>query len=380
MAKLIGLARVPVLLAIAILASSCAEAADDSAPAAGGGEDAAANVSEARELVEEAMEDPAFTQPTEPFDMSQNRGKTVWFISPTLGLPIQRDIIAGYEEAAEVAGINVRVWDGKGLPAEQNKGIQQAIAQGADGIHIQAIDPGLVDGSLEDAAEADIPVIESQNREPDEPVPSPIFGQTTFSFAGAGKLLADYVIANSDGQANVLYFNDPEFPALIAQEKGVKSEFERLCPDCTLEIQHFRVATFQTELPSTVATLLRRHPDTDWIIVCFDGAVVFVEQGVRSVPGAEENVRLVSADAVEDNLKAIRAGRTIQEADVGLPLNWFGWANLDLLGRAMLDETAVRSVELPVRFLTEENLPASDDDLFVSANWREEYKRLWGIE
>lgn len=363
---------------LAFAATACgSEESEQPAGSEGSAAEAGSSVAAAQERVQAAMEPPVFEAPGGEFDMSQNAGKTVWFIAPAMSLPFVASIAEGFQEAAETAGMKAVVFDGKGNVTEWNKGVQQAVNQGADGIHLQAIDPALVSGPLEQAIDKGIVVIDGQNGDPDAPTPDGLFGHATFSFTDTSKRLADYIISQSNGAANVAMLTDPKFPALEIRRKAIEEQFAAECPDCTFSAEDVDVATIAQRVPQTVQTLLSREPDTTWIISAFDGMVSFIEQGLRDA--GKEDVRVIGADAVAQNLEAIRDGNTMQEADVGPPLAWQGWGQVDLLGRALAGEEPLNA-EIPTRFFTKENLEGTTAETFFGDTpFKDEYQALWGM-
>lgn len=369
------------LLAFAVGVAACGSD-DESSGGNGGGSEgsgaADAAVDEAQARVEAAMEVPSFEAQGEPFDMSKASGKTVWFIAPAMALPFVAAIADAFEEAAGEAGMEAVIFDGKGQVNEWNKGVQQAVSQGADGIHLQAIDPALVSGPLKQAVADGIVITDSQNGNPDDSVPDGLFGHVGFSFDEIASLQSDYIIWQGEGQAQVVLVTDPKFPALQAHRESLEAEFAEKCPDCGFSVEETDVATMAQQLPQAVQTLVRREPDTDWIISGFDGAASFIEQGLRG--GSATEIRLIGADAVTANLEGIRSGSLIQETDVGPPPEWQGWAEIDLQGRALAGEPPSNST-VPVRFFTEENLEGtSGDNVFGDPPFREEYRSLWGLD
>src|SRR5689334_10444889 len=120
----------------------------------------------------------------------------------------------GVQEAAKALGWSVTVADGKGDPATWNSAIQQAVASKADGIVLLAVDPALVAGALAKAKAAGIPVISTF-------IPklgsTAVDGYASTDHAQGGKILADWIIKDSGGQAKVLMLREKAFPELVTR-------------------------------------------------------------------------------------------------------------------------------------------------------------------
>jgi ribose transport system substrate-binding protein len=362
---------------VAIVWAATGTSAATKSPAAAQAQ--ASGISQAKALVQAAMNAPSFKGPKTSFDMSKNKGKTVWFISP-VSVPFVLDIIKGAKEAAAAAGIKLVVFDGKGLVTEWNKGVREAVAQKADGIILQAEDPTLVSTPLAAARAAHIPVIDAEVSDPTSPKAPGIFAHVTIDFSRGGRLLADYMTWKSGGNAHAIAFYDSHFSVHRIILGGLKSELSRVCPRCKLTTEVADSAQIATQGPAKTANVLRRQPDTNWLVAIADYEAPWLLQGVRTA-GATGKVRLIGHDAVFDNLKLIRKGQG-QEADPGIPLGWKGWAEIDEIGRAMAGEPPANE-NIPYRFFTKENLPRSGtltSAIFGKTDYRSAYKKLWGLK
>ncbi len=332
-------------------------------------------VATAKALVAQAMKPLTFTASGAPFDMKKNAGKSVWWISPNQSIPAMVANSNSFTQAAKAAGMKVTVFDGRGQVATWNQGVTEAVAQHADAILLQGIDPKLVAGPLKDAVKAGIKVVDSGNGGAHDPVPAGVYGHAAIDPHTYYGLLADYIIAASNGTAHVGIFSDPKYMILREGVAIQMAEFKRLCPGCKVTLQNIDSSQMATQLPATTQTVLRRQPDTTYVLPIFDAMVNFVLQGVRQI-GAK--VQVVSGDAVPANLDLVRKGQ--QAADMGLPAEMIGWVEVDLIGRALAGQPP-QSEGVPVRLLTKANLPIKYDfaSLFGKFNYQAAFKKAWGI-
>lgn len=336
----------------------------------------ASNRDEAGARVQNAMEPPEFIPPGGPIDVTSLKGKSLWYIAVSLGIPYVADCASGLEEAAKEVGVEVTTFDGKGQLAEQSKGVELAIARGADVIVLQAIDPRLIAGPLEKAGNASIPVIDSGSRDADAPKPETIWGNAEHYGKQYKQLMVDYAIAETEGDVHGVYLFDPVIEPWIYHGEAMQEELAELNPSGTLELVEYSLANPQ-ELLGKVNTTLTRNPEINWIFPAFDGAVVAIIQAMRQADVVGD-VRLVGCDGVAANLDLVRAG-DVQESDIALPAMWFGWAEMDLAARAMLGEEPTMAI-VPFRFVTAENLPPTNDyDTIMETDFREEFRKLWGL-
>lgn len=379
--------RLP-LVVIAMLAALALAACGDDSSSDGGdaatttvAEEAAADggalVAEAKAAVEEAMGEPAFDAAGASFDMASNEGKTIWFISPSQAVPYTAAVSEGAKEAAEAAGMRLVVFDGKGRVTEWNKGIQQAVAQKADGIILQAIDPRLVSGAIARAESAGIPIVDSDNGDPDAELTDGVDAHVTVDYTGIGKRWAQYIVSQTGGEpTKVAVFYDPAFQADQNKIDGLTAELERLCPDCELIVERFSVATFAQDLPGRVQNVLRREPDVGWLVAGFGAQVRYIIQGMRQ--GDADDVRLIAVSAEPENLELIADGEML-EADIGVPTDWLGWAQVDELGRLMAGADPAGQ-RIPVRLFDAANLEQAGEQLYGASDFRTEFRSGWTAE
>lgn len=364
-------------LALAACGSS-SSSSSSSSPGKGGTD---AQVKAAKEYVAKYSGDPKFISPGEPIEVTSLKGKTVWIIPSDLSIPFMQTVANGYKEAAEAAGLKAVVFDGKGTTKEYNRGIQQAIGTEAAAIALISIRSAFVTGALKDAAAAKIPIVGVSTIDANESAEPGTAGAATFDYVASGKLLAAYAIANTKGPVRSIFSNVPEFVELNKLKQGVEEGIKEFCSSsCAVSTVDSQAATFKTQVPTLVQSQLARNPDTNWVFPAFDGQAVFAVSAIKQA-GRGEDVRIGSINAVQANLDLIKDD-DVQAVDVGASNTWQGWAAFDRALRAILGEKPAVS-EVPIKLFDKENLQGVDTSseaaLFTGADFRQEYRRLWGV-
>jgi ribose transport system substrate-binding protein len=336
-------------------------------------------VADAKAMVAKAMEKPTFAAPGEPLDMSKLKGKHIWIITSTMAVPFVATIAKSVQDAAGKAGIEAKLFDGKGNVSEWNRGLAQAVAQHADGIVTVGASPELMKGPMKDALDAKIPVVDAVTADQSAPLVPGTFAHVSISFIHSGELQAAYAIARSEGKANVLVLGDNEFPGEVSRVEGMQSAFKSMCPDCKVTVEDTQVANLGTKLGQQAQTLLRRDPDTNFVLPTYDAQALFVVPAIKSA-NFDRTIEVIGSDAVPSNLDSIRQGN-IQVGDVGEPSVWLGWAALDEVARGMLGMAAVDE-KIPLRLFTQENLKdiSNDENELFGGDFVAEYSKLWGLK
>jgi ABC-type sugar transport system substrate-binding protein len=333
-------------------------------------------VKEAKAGVDPARAPAKFVVPTANVDMASNKGKTIWYISLTQAIPFIANISNAVKEAGAEAGMKVVVFDGKGDVGTWNQGVDQAVAQGADGIILQGIDPTLVKNGLAKAKAKNIPVIDSFNQNPDEVAPG-IAAHVTTDFTRDGKVMADYVLSKTNCDANVLVFTQSIFHLLVNMNEGIKSEFKRLCPECKLKFVEVDPAKMTTSLGPQTQVALRRDPKVNFIMAAYDG---MASLQVPAMQGIGSKVPIISHDGAPQNLEYVRDGK-LQVADLSFPpADYTGWAQVDQIGRAMQGDKP-EGISVPVQLFDKDNVPSDVTKAFPSfGDFRSAFKKVWALD
>jgi len=365
--------------AVGVLASCGSE---DDAPSGGTGAaggstasaDAGACAAEAQKLVDEGRAAVPLKAPTSPLDLDALGGKTIWLVN-AVDTPLLLEIVSGFEQAAEAAGAQTQIVSTKGSAQRMNQGVASAVAQDADGIVLLGVDPRLVEGPLGKAKAADIPIVDSLVAGPDAPLDG-LFAHVDADMRASGGLVGDWIVADSECDANVAIFASTILTIHKLLTEGATGEIERLCPDCDVELVEFDSTKMATDLGTSTQSVLRRSPDVNYLFPVLDAGVQFVEPAVQQA-GRAEDVKIASHDGVGTNLENLRQGGE-QVVDVAFPpATWFGWAIFDQIARGVVGDKPL-DWEVPTRLIDETNVGESDAELFPDyAGFEAKFEEAW---
>jgi ribose transport system substrate-binding protein len=314
------------------------------------------------------------TVPTQAVPMHKLAGKSVWFIATSESIPLVASISQGFTAAAKAAGLKPTIYDAKGTVSGDNEGLSEAVGQHASAIVLQAISPSLVGGPLAAAKKAHIPVIDALNGDPSDPVQAGIRTHLSFDTRGNGKVMADYILANSKCNAHIGVFTASVFQSITEIAAGIKQEMTRLCPSCSDLEQQIDPATLATSVGPLTQTVLERNPNINYMVATFDGLATYMVPAIQAVGS---KVKVVGHDGVQENLQFIKKGQ-VQVADYAFPPNpSIGWTEIDQLGRLMAGMARAPQDQIPAQLITKSNYSASAFPNYV--NYQHVYEKLWGI-
>ena len=147
-----------------------------------------------------------------------------------------------------------------------------------------------------------------------------------------GVLMADYVAVHTEGDANVLFLNVPQFPVLGIEQQGFEEQFAQVCPDCKLTELEFTVDQLLAgEHISAAVSELQKDDGINFIVTGFGDMLLGMPDALS---GAGFDVPAISQAGTPLNRQMIADG-TMQVADVALPTSFLGWRAVDAGLRAI---------------------------------------------
>jgi ribose transport system substrate-binding protein len=362
----------PVALACAALALAACGSSGSSTASSGDAASTSECATAAKAVVDKTTADPALVMPTPAFDMTKNQGKTLWVIDILTNQFIQSYNTA-FSEGAAAAGMQAKIFDGKGSVAEWNTGIRQAISQKAAGIALIGIDGATVAESVKAAKAAGIPVVDVLSGDPTAPLPDGVAAHVTQSYTENGAHLADYALADTGCKLDMGILYTPDVAVWDLLGKGAAAESKKLCPDCPVESATVNLANVATDAGRAAGTLLTQNPDMNYIFATGESFIPFMEPQVKQ---ARPSVKIMGHDGLDAAVKEIKAGG-MQVATVGFPTAWTAWLTVDNLGRLIQDLPA-NDVVIPNQLIDKSNAKDSNTAQFPNfADYKNEYLKVW---
>jgi ribose transport system substrate-binding protein len=325
---------------------------------------------------------PGFTPPGPAFDAERElRGKLVFEIPITSEVPFVAAVEEGMRQAAAEVGAELEVYPNQGRPTQWAQGIRTAIARDADAILLLAQDPEVVRPQVEQAEEAGIPVVVLRTTGEGEPCPEVGTTCVPGPFERAGRLEADYVIADSGGDANILVITSNDARSTRSLLRGLRDELSRGCPDCDVRYVDVPIPDWATKLRGEVQSALVRDPGIDYVIPIYDSMSQFAVPAIVAARAAER-VKIATFNGTPFVLELLQDGEVVA-MDAGENLAWVGWAAMDQAFRVIAGERPVRSERTPLRVFDAGNVgQAGSPPRFDQGYGRAYiggYRKLWGV-
>ena len=287
--------------------------------------------------------------------------------------------------------MTVRLCDAAADPTIAAGCVTDATTGGAAAIVTGAVTYEFAPNAFDEARAAGIPVVFMDGGYPSEtgddgPWPD-LTAYASFDGAKATALVADWMIVDSGGEANVLAVrvSDTDWTKNTMTGGAVK-EFAEHCPNCTVVVVDSNAA--QTpERPSLVAATIAGNPDTNYVLPNYDSTVEpsGALEGVQNA-GYLDRVKGGTTTGQVSGLQLIADERFLY-VNAGANNYQESWVAADQAIRLMLGNPPIIDPPIQLRLFTAENvadLELTQENFlsgafFGDTGFEDVYRSLWGV-
>jgi ribose transport system substrate-binding protein len=189
-----------------------------------------------------------------------------------------------------------------------------------------------------------------------------------------GTLLAQWVIADSAGKANVVFFGTQTYACNIQRQAGFEAGM-KACTTCTEKSIEFAIAAVATTLPSQIGAALTASQNTNYVVGTFDAVSLAATDQIRQ---SGKSIKVGGFDANAPNL-ALIAKSDIQVADVTTGSEDAGWAAVDAALRAVAGQKLPASTAVSTVLITPSNIAGIGQVFKGATGYQDAFKKLWGL-
>ena len=340
-------------------------------------------ISRAQDRLTVYQKKPVFTAPGEPFDIRACAADAKMLAIPNSSAnPFLKGIIDRMKTVGEDIGLEVGEWENQGQPSQWVQGFDFAVRDDFDIVNlISGISPDTVEPQIRAANEAGVKVTTSHFYDPSDET-NPLLSSTLpVGFNEIGKILANWVTVNTDGQANIVLVVSRDVPPTFPLVDGFESELAENCPDCEI-VQEINVgvAEWGTKIQPSVQSAVQSNPDVNVIVPIYDSMSQFVVPALR-LTGKLGQVKVATFNGTPFVLDFIREGSV--DMDIGESLDWIAYATVDANMRDLCGLPVPDKINVPFYIFDENNVeeagvPAQFDtgygDAYVAG-----FRELWGL-
>jgi len=295
--------------------------------------------------------------------------------------PHTKNINNAMKEVADKVGFEFMEWQNQGRTTQWVQGVDFAIDNGFDLIDLLGgTDPRVLGPQIQRAQEAGITVVASHYSGLEQEVANDVEA-VGLDYRRAGQLLADWVILNTDGEANTLILVSNEVFSTESMLNGIKDEFEELCPDCTYRVQNVPISEWSSKIQSTVQSELLRDSSINYIIPIYDAMSQFVVPAI-TITGKQDSVKVATFNGNPFVIEFIQQGQV--EMDIGENLDWASHAIIDAEMRMLCGLDKIEDPKIPLYIFDKDNAHTAGTPPQLSVGYGdaylEGYNKLWMLE
>lgn len=379
--------RYPLAFGLALISAVVLAACGGSGDSAGGEQTDSGDVAKYEQQLE-ALYEGTYEAPSGG-PVETKPGQKVWVISSGQDIETAQNASAAMREAGQTLGWDVTIFDGKWDSSRQLSGIQQAIADGADGIVLVYVDCDPVKAGVKQARDADVAVVGIESRDCSPSLENHVVKYVNdqdfadwvaHDFGGSQ---AKWVIAKTQGQAKTIVTVQTDlFTTAVTYDPGITEEFDK-CDTCEIvETVEFVGADFGPPLQQKIEQALNKHPDANSFIAAYD-AVLTGGGGAAALrsSGRMDQIEIAGGEGSKPGIELIynEAG---MDACSGIPTAWEGYGAMMGLARVFAGQDPNKGnsgigAQICDR---DHNLPPKGESYQAPIDFVAEYEELWGVK
>lgn len=366
-----GVAAAGLTLVLALSVAACGSSSTSSSDSSAGGQ---ANTAAAQAAIAPYTGHTSAFPVTEPLSKKLPAGTKFAYLQ----CGAQACAVAGktFADAVKAIGGELTVVNAGSTASTAQAAVSSVLALKPAVTLATGLEPSLYGGGLKTLSDAGIKVVSISVAQDITPfgITFNYLGQPTFELAG--RLLANWVIANKGAKANVVFYGVPEISFSPIMQKAFEQEMQKNCPTCTERTASVGIATLGTTASRTVVTDLQSHPDTS--------TAVFATAGITSGLAAAMKAANLSATTLgyapqAGNLQDIKDGKVT--AGLAVDYSVSVWAAVDAAARLVLGDSptpAEVAGEVPFQFLGQKDITFDPTNGWTGyPDYAQRFAKLW---
>jgi ribose transport system substrate-binding protein len=325
---------------------------------------------------------PAFTPPGPAIDAAPLKGKLIFTIPVSTAIPFCSVVDQQMATFAARLGLQFQAWQSNAQLAQWAQGFTAAQERNAALVNVACgLDPATVAPQVAQTLAAHIPVVAGHTYAPGQPTLAGLSGIVYGAYIPAEKLVADWIIRQTDGAADVLVITSPSTANSPFIQKALEAEFAQYCPACKVRYIGVNTSDWATKIGPQVQSAILADPSLNYVLPIYDGMVQFTVPSIVAT-GATDRVKVASFNATPAVLDMIRSGNVVT-FDIGEDTTWLAGAIIDQDMRVLLGKPLIANYAAGLRAFTKANVEAAGVPAKFGTGYGESaangYAALWGL-
>jgi ribose transport system substrate-binding protein len=298
----------------------------------------------------------------------------IFHVACNLALEGCSKLANGIKAGTQAIGYQFKLCNGGTTANQINACFRQAIAAKPTAIVVNGIGQADAANSFAAAASAGVPIVGSFTG--DSPgikgVVTEVAGNTCTQQA---KTIADAIIADSKGKANVLWVGTKTYTCNIQRQTGFLNEM-KTCTTCTASTLTFDITSLTSQLPQQLTSALQSNPNLTYVVGTFDAVALAATQAIRQA-GKASSIKVAGFDGDAPDLQLVSKG-DIQMWDSVTGGSEPGYAAIDAAARHAAGKTVPPVTDITTMLVTKDNYAQIAPAYQGPNGYAAQYKKLWG--
>jgi len=298
----------------------------------------------------------------------------IFHVACNLALEGCSKIANGIKAGTQAIGYKFQLCNGGTTATQINSCFSQAIAARPTAIVVNGIGASDAGNSFAQAAAAHVPIVGSFTG--DSPgvkgVVTEVAGNTCTQQA---KTIANAIIANSGGKANVLWVGTNTYTCNVQRQNGFLAQM-KTCPTCHTSTISFAIDALTSQLPQQLQAAIQSNPNLTYIVGTFDAVALAATQAIRQA-GKANSIKVAGFDGDAPDLQLVKQGSIQLWDDVtggGEP----GFAAVDAAARHAAGKPVPAVTNVTTMLVTKSNYSKIAPAYAGPKGYVQQFKSLWG--
>jgi ribose transport system substrate-binding protein len=336
----------------------------------------------------------SLTPPAQPVTISSKsvngsllRGKTVTYVPIDYEIPYFHTVEAGLSNALSKVGATLDTCDAASSPSTASQCLQTAANQGSAAVVVNSIPPAFAPSGFAALAAKKIPVIfldQATTQKAQNSSQALVFGNSQSNPVAWGKYAAATIVADSNGQANVLLIDIGVSPQFHEAVVSATANILKLCHSCLVTVSTVTTGSEQ-EAETVVSSAMISHPNINYIST-IGGLQPGVASGLQDAH-ATSKVRFIGITESLSAMQLLQSNSGVYSI-VGTNPYFEGWASADQVIRMVAKQTPISSYDIPMRIFTQSNVGSltlnqqaeNSPSWYGGGNWEAAFEKSWGAK
>jgi ribose transport system substrate-binding protein len=259
------------------------------------------------------------------------------------------------QAAANTLGWKLTFFQGGLTPATQVSATQNAVESRPSAVlDIQVFPPKIIAKPLATAQQLHVPVVSIASIFPASGPIIASIGNERHAVENASTDMADWVIADSDGKANVLAYSGTGVATQEVPPPVIRQVFAKDCPGCKLAVQPLNVANTGTSFPGQLVSYLQTHQGIQYVILPDGSEATGVATAIKAagLPMPKIVTRVSTPVNFTEVTKGLEAGAIGEEGPS------LAWRAMDIVARRSVGDsiTVAGSQTSEIQLLVKSNI------------------------